>query len=104
VTGRNPDRITRARAELGDRGCAQADARGRCPKPTGSSPRSRRRFGVLSTVFLNAGVTRLTPAGAVDEATCDDLCLFGWLTYRRCAPRSSARSPAVSDPSCGMTS
>lgn len=73
ITGRNPDNLAAARAELPDDVVVvQADSR----SPTDTSrviDEVGRRFGVLTTLFLNAGITRPSPADAVDEATYDEL-------------------------------
>ncbi len=73
VTGQNPDTITQARHALPDDVVVlQADARlmADADRIVGQV---QTRFGTLTTLFLNAGITRPTPADTVDEATNDDL-------------------------------
>lgn len=73
VTGQNPDTITQARHELpADVVVLQADARSLADTDHVVED-VHTRFGALTTLFLNAGITRPTPAGTVDEATYDEL-------------------------------
>lgn len=73
VTGRNPDTITQARTELPDDVIVlRADARS-LADTDGVVDEVRTRFGGLTTLFLNAGITRPTPADTVDEANYDEL-------------------------------
>lgn len=69
VTGQNPDTITRARHELPD-GVVVLRADARSLADTDHVVEEiQTRFGALTTLFLNAGITRPTPAQTVDEAT-----------------------------------
>lgn len=73
VTGHNPDTVTRARAELpADIVIVTADARSLSDTDR-VVEEIRTRFGGLTTLFLNAGITRPTPADTVDEASFDEL-------------------------------
>lgn len=73
VTAQNPDTITRARAQLpNDIIIVTADARSLTDTDR-VVQEIRARFGGLTTLFLNAGITRPTPADTVDEATYDEL-------------------------------
>ena len=73
VTGQNPDTIAEARKELPDDIIAvQADTRS-LADTDGVIDEVRTRFGALTTLFLNAGVTRPLSADTVDEAAFDDL-------------------------------
>ncbi len=73
VTGQNPDTIAEARKELPDDVVVlQADTR----ILAGTDrviDEVRTRFGALTTLFLNAGVTRSLTVETVDEAAFDDL-------------------------------
>lgn len=73
VTGQNPDTISQARAELPDDVVVlQADARSLADTDM-VVDEVQTRFGALTTLFLNAGITRPTPVDTVDEATYDEL-------------------------------
>ena len=73
ITGQNPDTITRARSELpGDIVILAADARSLTDTDR-VVDEIRARFSTLTALFLNAGITRPTPADTVDEATYDEL-------------------------------
>ena len=73
VTGHNPSSIADARAELADDVVVlRADARSLTDTERVANE-IHTRFGALTTLFLNAGITRPTPADTVDEATFDGL-------------------------------
>ncbi len=73
VTGRHPDSLGRARAELPDEVVVLA-ADARSLRDTDRVVEEvRTRFGGLTTLFLNAGITAPTPVDTVDEATWDEL-------------------------------
>ena len=73
VTGQNPDTIIQARNELPDDVVIlRADARSLSDTDR-IAEEVQTRFGALTTLFLNAGITRPTPAETVDEATYDEL-------------------------------
>ncbi|KOV85246.1 SDR family oxidoreductase [Nocardia sp. NRRL S-836] len=73
VTGRNPDTLAAARKSLpADVVVLRADARSVADADR-VAQEVRTRFGSLSTLFLNAGISRAAPVGAVDEATFDEL-------------------------------
>lgn len=73
VTGQNPTSISRARNELPDDVVVlSADARSLADTDR-IVEEVRTRFGVLTTLFLNAGITCPTPVDTVEEATYDDL-------------------------------
>lgn len=73
VTGQNPDTIASARRQLPpDVVVFPADARS-VPDADRVADEVRTRFGSLSALFLNAGVTRPAPVEQVDEATFDDV-------------------------------
>jgi len=72
ITGHNPDTLAAARLALPDDVVVlRADAR-----VLGDAARVaeeiRARYGALGAVFLNAGIGRMLPIEAVDEATFDD--------------------------------
>jgi NAD(P)-dependent dehydrogenase (short-subunit alcohol dehydrogenase family) len=72
VTGQNPETIAAAQKALpGDVVVLRADARVLADADRVASE-LRERFGRLDAVFLNAGVGRMLPIEAVDEATYDD--------------------------------
>ncbi len=73
VTGRSPESVATARAELpGDIVVLQADSRllEDTDRVVGEVAA---RFGTLAAVFLNAGISRPRPGEEGDEATWDDL-------------------------------
>lgn len=73
VTGRDPNTVAAARAELPDEiAVVQADIRS-LDDTDRVVEDVRARFGKLSGVFLNAGIVRPTPLEDVDERTYDDL-------------------------------
>ncbi len=73
VTGQNPDSISRARGELpGEVVVLRADARS-LPDTDRVVAEVRARFGGLTTLFLNAGITAPTPVGTVEEPAYDEL-------------------------------
>ena len=73
VTGQNPDSISRARSELpADVVVLRADARS-LPDTDRVADEVQARFGSVTTLFLNAGITAPTPVGTVGEATYDEL-------------------------------
>jgi NAD(P)-dependent dehydrogenase (short-subunit alcohol dehydrogenase family) len=72
VTGQNPDTIAAAQQALaGDVTVLRADARV-VADATSVADEIRARHGALDAVFLNAGIGRMLPIEAVDEATFDD--------------------------------
>jgi NAD(P)-dependent dehydrogenase (short-subunit alcohol dehydrogenase family) len=72
VTGQRPESVARARRELpGDVLVLRADARSLAGTDRAVSE-VRERFGTLTTLFLNAGVSRPAALGACDEAAFDD--------------------------------
>jgi NAD(P)-dependent dehydrogenase (short-subunit alcohol dehydrogenase family) len=73
VTGQDPARVSAARQELPDDVVVlRADAR--TPADTDRvAEEVGARFGGLTALFLNAGITRSTPLTALDEATYDDV-------------------------------
>jgi NAD(P)-dependent dehydrogenase (short-subunit alcohol dehydrogenase family) len=73
VTGQNPDTIAAAQQALPDDVTVlRADARV-LADATSVADEIRRRHGRLDAVFLNAGIGRMLPIEAVDEATFDDI-------------------------------
>jgi NAD(P)-dependent dehydrogenase (short-subunit alcohol dehydrogenase family) len=73
VTGQNPDTLAAAGKELPDDVVVlQADSRSLADSDR-VAEEVRTRFGQLTTVFLNAGITRPAPVPSVDEATYDEL-------------------------------
>lgn len=73
VTGRNPATIATARSELPPEiVIVQADARS-LDDTDRVVAEARERFGSLSGLFLNAGISRPTPLDTVDEAAYDEL-------------------------------
>jgi NAD(P)-dependent dehydrogenase (short-subunit alcohol dehydrogenase family) len=73
VTGQNPDSITAALKELPeDVVVLRADARSLADGDRLAAEIGE-RFGALDLVFLNAGVIRILPIEAVDEAAFDEL-------------------------------
>ncbi len=73
VTGQNPDTIAEARKELPDDVVVlQADTRSLADTDR-VIDEVRTRFAALTTLFLNAGVTRPLTVETVDEAAFDDL-------------------------------
>lgn len=73
VTGQNPDTIAEARKELPDDVVVlQADTRSLADTDR-VMDEVRTRFAALTTLFLNAGVTRPLTVETVDEAAFDDL-------------------------------
>lgn len=72
VTGRNPDTLARARAELPEAIAVwEADARS-IADATRLAGEVEQRFGKLDILFLNAGIAGLAPFEAVDEAFYDE--------------------------------
>ena len=72
VTGQRPESVTRAREELPeDVLVLRADARSLADTDRVMSE-VRERFGSLTTLFLNAGVSRPATLDACDEAAFDD--------------------------------
>lgn len=68
ATGRDPDSLAKARRELPeDVLLVAADAR-RSEDSAALAETVQRRFGKLDVVFLNAGIAKLAPFEAVDEA------------------------------------
>lgn len=68
VTGVNPDTLARARRELPeDVAVLRADARS-VSDAAALAAQVAERFGQLDVLFLNAGIARLAPFEAVDEA------------------------------------
>jgi NAD(P)-dependent dehydrogenase (short-subunit alcohol dehydrogenase family) len=73
VTGRNADTVAAARKELPDEiAVVQADVRS-LDDTDRVVETARARFGELTGVFLNAGVSRPVAVDDVDESTYDDL-------------------------------
>lgn len=73
VTGQNPDTLAAAGKELGDDVVVmQADSRSLTDGDR-VAEEVRTRFGLLTTLFLNAGVSRSAPVPSVDEATYDEV-------------------------------
>jgi NAD(P)-dependent dehydrogenase (short-subunit alcohol dehydrogenase family) len=73
VTGQRPESVARAREELPeDVLVLRADARS-LPDTDGVVSEVRERFGTLTTLFLNAGVSCPAALDACDEATFDDV-------------------------------
>ncbi len=73
VTGRNPDTLAAARKELpADVVIVRAELRSLSDADC-VADQVCSRFGSLTALFLNAGITRPTPLEAVDEATYDEL-------------------------------
>ena len=73
VTGQNPDTLAAARQELAaDIVVLQADSRSLTDSDR-VAEEARTRFGQLTTLFLNAGITRPAPVPSVDETTYDEL-------------------------------
>ncbi|MGY3441256.1 SDR family oxidoreductase [Bradyrhizobium sp. USDA 4473] len=72
VTGSNPDTLAAARQALpGEVVIIKADAR-RLADADLVADAVRKQFGHLDFVFLNAGVSKMLPIEAVDEAAFDD--------------------------------
>jgi len=72
VTGQRQESVARAREELpGDVLVVRADARSLADTDRVVA-QVRERFGTLTTLFLNAGVSRPATADACDEAAFDD--------------------------------
>ncbi|MGH3374568.1 MAG: SDR family oxidoreductase [Actinoallomurus sp.] len=73
VTGQNPDTLAAAGKELADDIVVlRADSRSLTDSDR-VAEEVRTRFGQLTTLFLNAGITRPAPVPSVDEATYDEL-------------------------------
>ncbi|WP_026924786.1 SDR family oxidoreductase [Glycomyces arizonensis] len=73
VTGRNPDTIAAARKELPeDVVVVQADSRSLADTDR-LAEEVRTRFGELTALFLNAGVSRPAPLASIDEAAYDEV-------------------------------
>jgi NAD(P)-dependent dehydrogenase (short-subunit alcohol dehydrogenase family) len=73
VTGRNPATIAAARRELPE-GVVVLQADARTPTDTDRvAEQVASRFGELTALFLNAGITLPTPLDSVDEATYDEV-------------------------------
>lgn len=73
VTGQSADSVARARAELpGDVLVVRADLRV-LPDTEQAVAEVADRFGHVTTLFLNAGITRAAPLGSLDEAAWDDI-------------------------------
>ena len=73
VTGSNPDTVDAARRALpAEVVVLQADSRSLADTDR-VADEVRGRFGALTALFLNAGISRRTPLESVDEATFDDL-------------------------------
>ncbi|SFJ42138.1 SDR family oxidoreductase [Amycolatopsis sacchari] len=73
VTGRNPETIRAARAELpGEVEIVEADIASLADTDRVIAA-ARDRFGSLTGVFLNAGVNKAVPLGEVDEDTYDEV-------------------------------
>jgi NAD(P)-dependent dehydrogenase (short-subunit alcohol dehydrogenase family) len=73
VTGQDPARIAAARRELPEGVVVlQADARSLADTDR-VAEEVRSRFGELTALFLNAGISRPTPLASIDEATYDEV-------------------------------
>ncbi|MFC4243774.1 SDR family oxidoreductase [Gryllotalpicola reticulitermitis] len=73
VTGRSPESVAQAREELpADVLVIRADAR-RVSETADAIAEVGERFGHLTTLFINAGITRAAALGTVDEATWDEI-------------------------------
>jgi NAD(P)-dependent dehydrogenase (short-subunit alcohol dehydrogenase family) len=73
VTGQNPDTLAAAGKELPDDiVILQADSRSLTDSDR-VAEEVQTRFGQLTTLFLNAGITRPAPVPSVDETTYDEL-------------------------------
>lgn len=73
VTGQNPDTLAAAGKELADDIVVlRADSRSLTDSDR-VAEEVRNRFGQLTALFLNAGITRPAPVPSVDEATYDEL-------------------------------
>lgn len=72
VTGRNPETLAAARRDLpAEIGALRADARS-LQDAEKVADEVKQRFGSLDAAFLNAGIGRMLPIEAVDEATFDE--------------------------------
>jgi NAD(P)-dependent dehydrogenase (short-subunit alcohol dehydrogenase family) len=72
VTGANPDTLAAARRSLpGEIVVLKADARS-LSDASRVADELKQRFGVVDLVFLNAGVGRMRPVEAIDEAFFDE--------------------------------
>lgn len=90
VTGRNPDTLATAREQLPDDVVTvQADATSLVDADQVAEEVAK-RFGRLTAIFLNAGITRRTPVGTVDEADYDELFATNtkgqFFTLQKCLP------------------
>ena len=73
VTGQNPETLAAASKELADDVVVlQADARSLADSDR-VAEQVRTRFGQLTTLFLNAGISRSAPVLSVDETIYDEL-------------------------------
>jgi NAD(P)-dependent dehydrogenase (short-subunit alcohol dehydrogenase family) len=73
VTGQNPETLAAASRELADDVVVlRADARSLADSDR-VAEEVRARFGQLTTLFLNAGISRPVPVLSVDETTYDEL-------------------------------
>ena len=73
VTGQNPETLAAASRELADDVVVlRADARSLADSDR-VAEEVRTRFGQLTTLFLNAGISRPAPVLSVDETTYDEL-------------------------------
>lgn len=73
LTGRHPESVARARAELPD-DVLVLHADSRSPEQTQRAIDAvGARFGELTTLFVNAGISRPTPLGTVDESTWNEV-------------------------------
>jgi len=73
VTGRSPDSVAAAGKDLpGDIAVLRADSASLADTDR-VAEEAKTRFGQLTALFLNAGVTRPVPVAAVDEPTYDEL-------------------------------
>jgi NAD(P)-dependent dehydrogenase (short-subunit alcohol dehydrogenase family) len=73
VTGQNPETIAVAREQLpADIVVLRADSRSLADADR-IAEEVRTRFGSLTALFLNAGITRAAPVESIDEAMYDDL-------------------------------
>jgi len=89
VTGRNPETLAHARAELGDRATVIASDAGDPAAVARLFSEVRERFGRIDALFLNAGVARFGPISAQPEADFDTMFAVNvkgpWLALKHAA-------------------
>lgn len=107
VTGRNPDTLAAARRQL----CAEVITVRADSQSLADADRvveeARSRFGSLTALFLNAGITRPTPVEVVDEATYDELFAINtkgqFFTLQKVLPLLADRASLVFTVGIGAT-